>query len=112
MAAGALVAAVAGGGEDEPSCNVTEIARATQGGIAVVGEDTICNAEFFPCGRLGLRSCVGGVCASSCTVYYELSDGRRFTCGPLANCGTGAGVGITDPNYCLSAAQQVTQACQ
>jgi hypothetical protein len=113
VAAGALVAAVAGGG-DEPSCNVSEIANLTQGEIAVVGSDTICNAEFFPCGRpgLGLRSCVGGVCASSCTVYYELSDGRRFTCGPLTNCGTNAGVGITDPNYCLSAAQQVTQACQ
>jgi hypothetical protein len=114
VAAGALVAAVAGGGGDAASCNANDIAGPSQGEIVAVDSHTICSGQPLACGRPGLtlRTCVGGVCTSSCSVYYELSDSRRFSCGSLPNCSSGVGSGITDPNFCVSAAQQVAQACQ
>ena len=115
VAAGALVAVVAGGGgADQPACSANDLAGPTQGAIVVIDGQTICTAQPIACGRPGLtlRTCVGGVCTNSCTAYYELSDGRRFTCGSIPNCFSGTGSAITDPNFCLSAAQQVVQACQ
>ena len=114
VAAGALVAVVAsGGGGDAASCSASDIAGSTQGSIVVVDSQTICSTQAA-CGRPGLtlRTCVGGICTNSCTAYYELSDGRRFTCGSVPNCFSGTGSAITDPNFCISAAQQVVQACQ
>ena len=118
VAAGALVAVVAGGGggAEGPACNARDIAAQVQGNLTqgnlnlvVVDAQTLC-VDFLPCGRgLTLRSCIGGLCTNNCSVYYELSDGRRFTCGPLPNC-TGTG-GNVDPNFCLNAAQQAVQAC-
>jgi hypothetical protein len=115
VAAGALVAAIAGGGGDgTTACSASDFAGPSQGSIVVVDSQTICSGQPIACGRPGLtlRTCVGGVCTNSCSVYYELSDGRRFTCGSLPNCSSGVGSGVTDPNFCLSAAQQVVQACQ
>jgi hypothetical protein len=115
VAAGALVAVVAGGGggeADEPSCNANDVAGTSPGVIVAIDSQTICSAELIAC-RPGvtLRTCVGGVCTNSCTAYYELSDGRRFSCGTIANCFTGTSSAITDPNFCLAAAQQAVQAC-
>lgn len=114
VAAGALVAVVASGGGDEaPACSANDFSGPSQGAIVVVDSQTICSGQPIGCGRPGLtlRTCVGGLCTNNCSVYYELSDGRRFICGAFPDCFSGAGRGITDPNFCLSAAQQVVQAC-
>jgi len=115
VAAGALVAAVAGGGGDEPSCSARDIVGQipADSGVVVVDDQTICSQQFAACsGGRTLRSCVSGICTNNCTAYYELSDGRRFSCGPLANCLQPSGA-ISDPTtFCLAAAQQVVQACQ
>jgi hypothetical protein len=113
VAAGALVAAVAGGGGEEGSCSASDFAGPNQGGqIVVVNDETICS-QSAPCGRPGLtlRSCVGGVCTNNCSVFYELSDGRRFTCGNFGDCFTDPDSAINDPSFCLAAAQQVVAAC-
>jgi hypothetical protein len=113
VAAAAVVAVTRGGGEDEPSCSATEIASQGQGNIIAVDSQTICSSPSISCGRPGLtlRTCVGGVCSANCSLYYELSDNRRFPCGPIGNCLTGSASAVTDPNFCLAAAQQVVQAC-
>lgn len=114
-AAAALVAVVAGGdsGPNEPSCNANDIVAQAPGSIIAVDNQTICSADFLPCGRPGLtlRTCLGGVCQANCSLYYELSDGRRFPCGPIGNCLTGTNA-VTDPTFCQNAAQQVVNACQ
>ena len=114
VAAGALVAVVAGGGggSEEPTCSANDVAGTSPGVIIAIDSQTICSAQPIAC-RPGvtLRTCVGGVCTNSCTAYYELSDGRRFSCGTVSNCFSGTGSAITDPNFCLSAAQQAAQAC-
>jgi hypothetical protein len=114
VAVGALAAVAAGGGGDEPAaCNIRDIAGQIPAGIVVVDAQTICGTETVPCrGGLTLKSCVGGICTNSCTAFYELSDGRRFSCGALSNCLSPGGA-IESPNtFCLAAAQQVVQACQ
>jgi len=114
VAAGALVAVVAGGGggSEEPTCSANDVAGTSPGVIIAIDSQTICSAQLIACGAgLTLRTCVGGVCTNSCTAYYELSDGRRFSCGTVSNCFSGTGSAITDPNFCLSAAQQAAQAC-
>jgi SH3 domain-containing protein len=114
VAAGALVAAVAGGGGgggDEPACTAFDLAGQNPGVLVVVDAQTICS-PLGQCGRgLTLRACVGGVCTNNCSAFYELSDGRRFSCGSLPNCFSGTGNQFSDPNFCVSAAQQATQAC-
>jgi hypothetical protein len=113
VAAAAVVAVTRGGGDDEPSCSAADIAAQGQGNIILTDNQTICSSPSISCGRPGLtlRTCLSGVCSSSCSLYYELSDNRRFPCAPLGNCLTGANA-VTDPNFCLAAAQQVVQACQ
>ena len=113
VAAGALVAVVAGGGDDATACNTRDIVAQSQGTLVAVDAQTFCLVDVIPCsGGRTLRTCVGGLCTNSCAAFYELSDNRRFTCSPLPNCnGTGANT-IADPNFCLNAAQQATQACQ
>jgi hypothetical protein len=116
VAAGVLVAAAAGGGgeEEPPACDANQIAASAPGAIVATSAQTICSAQGVSCGRPGLtlRTCLDGVCSSNCSLYYLLSDGRRFTCAVTPSCASGAGTGITDPSFCLSAAQQVVQACQ
>jgi hypothetical protein len=115
VAAGAALAVVAGGGGgggDEPACTAFDIAAQNPTTILVVDAQTICSSRG-PCSRgLTLRACIGGVCTNSCSAYYELSDGRRFTCtASLSNCFSGTGNQFGDPNFCPDAAQQAVLAC-
>ena len=111
VVAGALVAVVAGGGGvDEPACSTRDIVAQSQGTLVAVDAEVFCLVETIPCGRgLTLRVCGSGFCTNSCSVFYQMSDNRRFVCTQLSNC-TG-GSAIADPNLCLSAAQQALQAC-
>ena len=113
VAAGALVAVVAsGGGDAPPACSAADIARQSPGNIQVVDAQTICIADVIPCARGGtLRTCVGGLCTSGCSAFYEV-NGRRFNCSPLPNCFGATGGQVDDPNFCFNAAQQAVQACQ
>jgi hypothetical protein len=113
VAAGALVAVVASGGGDTVSCSANDIAAQSQGELVVVDSQTICAVDTIPCARGGtLRTCIGGVCTSSCSAYYEVRS-QRFTCATLPNCNGAGGTGpIADPAFCQSAAQQAAQACQ
>lgn len=116
VAAAAVVAAVAGGGggsEEQACVNARDIASQSQGSAVAVNDQTFCTVQVVPCrSGLTLRSCVGGVCTNSCSLFYEMSDGRRFTCGSLPNCFSGTGGALNDPTLCLNAAQQAAQACQ
>jgi hypothetical protein len=114
VAVAGIVAVAAGGGEEEQPClDAREIAALNQGATVAVSDDTLCGTDFDFCGRgLSFRACVGGLCSRSCSIYYEMSDGRRFTCGALPDCFAGSASQLQDPTFCLAAAQQVLDACQ
>jgi hypothetical protein len=113
VAAAGLVAVAAGGGEEGQECmDAREIQNLSGGSVVAVDNQTFCSTDTEFCrGNVTLRACIGGLCTNSCTVYYELSDGRRFPCGPLPNCFAGSAAQANDPTFCLAAAQQVVQVC-
>jgi len=78
-----------------PTCSVGQIVANSGGQLVAVGQ-SVCG-QFFPFSRTcaGVRVCFSGICTQSCQIYYEVSDGRRFSCpascsgadtNGLANC--------------------------
>jgi len=114
VAAAGLVVVAAGGGEEGQDCTTArEIQDGGGGSVVALDNQTFCATQSIPCrGNVTLRTCIGGLCTNSCSVYYELSDGRRFPCGSLANCFAGSSGQLSDATFCVNAAQQAVQACQ
>jgi hypothetical protein len=79
--------------------SASDLAKQSGGSIVAVADETICTT-WAVCGRRSVRACAANYCSTSnCSIYYEFTDGARFTC--TTACGNGNYSGISS---CASSA--------